>query len=65
MVKTAKAYETADEITAVEAAQKMGVGLNYLYMLLALKRLPGRKIGRKWLIPKEAVEQRINAGNQR
>jgi len=47
------------EISAIEAARKLGVGLDYLYSLLWTGKLQGRKVGRQWRIPIEAVEARI------
>lgn len=62
-VRTAKTIPL--ELTAIEAARKLGVGLDYLYSLLWTGRLQARKVGRKWLVSAEAVEQRMNATNQR
>ena len=47
------------ELTAVEAARKLGVGLDYLYSLLWTGKLPGRKVGKRWLIPAEAVDAKL------
>jgi len=47
------------ELTAVEAARKLGVGLDYLYSLLWTGKLPGRKVGKRWLIPAKAVEAKL------
>jgi excisionase family DNA binding protein len=47
------------ELTAIEAARKLGVGLDYLYSLLWTGKLPGRKVGKRWLIPAEAVEAKL------
>ena len=47
------------ELSAVESARRLGVGLDYLYSLLWMGKLPGRKVGRKWRIPAEAVEDRL------
>ena len=47
------------ELSPVEAARKLGVGLDYLYSLLWTGKLPGRKIGKLWRIPVEAVEVRL------
>ena len=53
------------EITAVEAARRLGVGLDYLYSLLWTGRLAARKEGKRWLVSADAVEQRMNNGAQR
>jgi excisionase family DNA binding protein len=47
------------ELTPRDAAQKLGVGLDYLYSLLWTGKLQGRKVGKRWLIPTEAVEARL------
>lgn len=47
------------ELSAIEAARKLGVGLDYLYSLLWTGKLQGRKAGKQWRIPAEAVEARL------
>jgi excisionase family DNA binding protein len=47
------------EISAIEAARKLGVGLDYLYSLLWTGKLQGRKVGKQWRIPADAVEARL------
>jgi excisionase family DNA binding protein len=47
------------EITAVEAARRLGVGLDYLYSLLWTGKLEGHKVGKQWRISAEAVEARM------
>ena len=47
------------ELTAIEAARKLGVGLDYLYSLLWTGKLPGHKVGKQWRIPAEAVHARL------
>jgi excisionase family DNA binding protein len=49
------------ELSAVEAARQLGVGLDYLYSLLWTGKLPGRKSGRVWRIPVSAVTERLRA----
>jgi excisionase family DNA binding protein len=46
------------EVTAIEAAQQLGIDPGYLYLQLRAGRIAGRKVGRRWLIPVEAVEKR-------
>lgn len=48
-----------NELSAVEAARRLGVGLDYLYSLLWTGKLKGRKVGKQWRIPAEAVEARL------
>jgi excisionase family DNA binding protein len=47
------------ELTPRDVAQKLGLGLDYLYSLLWTGKLQGRKVGKRWLIPAEAVEARL------
>jgi excisionase family DNA binding protein len=47
-----------DELSAIEAARRLGVGLDYLYSLLWTGKLQGRKVGKQWRVPAEAVEAR-------
>ena len=47
------------QISAVEAARRLGVGLDYLYGLLWTGKLEGQKVGRKWSIPAKAVDARL------
>ncbi|HWZ45956.1 MAG TPA: helix-turn-helix domain-containing protein [Candidatus Saccharimonadales bacterium] len=48
------------ELSAIEAARRLGVGLDYLYSLLWTGKLQGRKVGEQWRIPPEAVEARLS-----
>jgi len=43
----------------MEAARKLGVGLDYLYSLLWTGKLEARKVGSQWRIPTNAVEARL------
>ncbi len=47
------------ELSAIEAARRLGVGLDYLYSLLWTEKLQGRKVGKQWRIPSQAVETRL------
>ena len=51
--------QTQRELSAIEAARKLGVGLDYLYSLLWTGKLQGRKVGKQWRVPAEAVEARL------
>jgi len=46
-------------VSAVEAARRLGVGLDYLYSLLWTGKLAGQKIGRVWRVPAKAVQERL------
>jgi excisionase family DNA binding protein len=50
--------EKPKDLTAVEAARQLGVGLDYLYSLLWTGKLLGRKVGGTWRAPVSAVEER-------
>lgn len=47
------------ELSAVQAARKLGVSLDFVYRLLMTGKLNGRKAGKQWCIPVEAVEARL------
>jgi len=47
------------EITPIEAARKLGVGLDYLYSLLWTGKLAGRKTGNRWRVSLASVEARL------
>lgn len=47
------------EISAVEAARKLGVGLGFLYSLVWTGKLQARKINRQWRVSVESVEARL------
>lgn len=53
--------EKPNELTAVEAARQLGVGLDYLYSLLWTGKLLGRKVKGTWRVPVSAVEDRQRA----
>jgi excisionase family DNA binding protein len=48
------------ELTAIEAARKLGVGLDYLYGLVWTGKVLGRKEGKRWRISHASVEARLN-----
>jgi excisionase family DNA binding protein len=49
------------EITAVEAARRLNVGLDYLYSLLWTGKLRGHKVNRRWAVSSQAVEERAKS----
>jgi excisionase family DNA binding protein len=53
--------EKPKELTAVEAARQLGVGLDYLYSLLWTGKLLGHKVRGAWRVPVSAVEERQKA----
>ncbi len=47
------------ELTSIEAARRLGVGLQYVYSLLWTRKLAGRKVGQTWRISAEAVKKKL------
>ena len=54
----------AKEISAIEAARRLGVGLDYLYGLLWTGKLKARKVSKKWLVSNDSVEARLKIRGQ-
>jgi excisionase family DNA binding protein len=52
------------DLSAIEAARRLGVGLDYLYSLLWTGKLAGRKVGKRWHVPAEAVQTRLRERSQ-
>jgi excisionase family DNA binding protein len=48
-------------ITAVEAARRLNVGLDYLYSLLWTGKLQGKKVNGRWGVSEQAVNERTKA----
>jgi len=48
----------AGELSAVGAARQLGLDLNYLYVLLRVGRMEGRKVDGVWRVSRRAVEAR-------
>lgn len=55
----AATQEVLMELSALEAARRLGIELNRVYMLLRLGRLAGRKVDGEWRVCKRAVEERL------
>jgi excisionase family DNA binding protein len=49
------------EVGTAETAHRLGVGLGFVYALIWSGKLPGRKVGGRWLIPGKAIEERLKA----
>ena len=47
------------EITPIEAARRLGMGLNYIYNLLWTGKLAGRKVDDQWVVSLAGVEARV------
>lgn len=54
---------TPDVLTVVEVAAFMRVSRETVYRLAARGELPGRKIGRIWRFPKEAIQQYVQGNS--
>lgn len=52
-------HTRAKSLSAVEAARRLGVGLDYLYGLLRVGKLEGEKAGKQWRIPASVIEARL------
>jgi excisionase family DNA binding protein len=50
---------SANELTAIEAARRLGIDLNRVYLLLRLGRLDGHKVDGEWRVRGQAVEERL------
>jgi excisionase family DNA binding protein len=47
------------EISAIEAARLLGVGLDYLYGLIWTGKIEGRKEGSRWRVLVSSVQSRL------
>jgi excisionase family DNA binding protein len=52
------------EMSAIEAARKLGIGLGFLYSLVWTGKLDARKVNRQWRVSIEAVEARLKARDE-
>lgn len=48
-----------ETISVTEAAKRLSIGLNHLYALLWSGKLDGRKVGGRWEVSLQAVEERL------
>ena len=46
-------------LAPIEVAKKLGISVDYVYRLLWMKKLPGKKVAGKWLVLEQAVEERL------
>jgi excisionase family DNA binding protein len=51
----------SNEISAVEAARILGVGLDYLYRLIWSNKIVARKVENRWRVSTASVESRLLA----
>jgi len=47
------------DVSAIEAARQLRVGLDYLYGLLWTGKLEARKVGNRWRVSAAAIEARL------
>jgi len=48
-----------------DAARKLGIDLSYLYRLLWMGKLQGKKVDGKWQVSVAAIEQRLRNGRKK
>jgi hypothetical protein len=48
-----------EELSALDAARRLGIELNRVYVLLRLGRLDGHKVDGEWRVCGQAVEERL------
>lgn len=48
--------DTADVLSVVETARRLGLSVNTTYVYLAAGTIPGRKVGRRWIVPRARLE---------
>jgi excisionase family DNA binding protein len=48
-----------NNLTPAQAARRLGITLDAIYKLLYAAKLPGKKVGARWLLPADAVEERL------
>jgi excisionase family DNA binding protein len=51
----------ADVLTVEDVATRLGIGRNQAYALVQLRKIPALRFGRRWLIPRAAID-RLLAG---
>lgn len=49
--------DSRDVLTVAEAADLLRLGRNSTYAAIQRGELPARRVGRRWLIPKDALER--------
>ena len=57
--------DTKMVLTAEETAKCLGIGMNKIYELLTAGVIPSRRVGRKYLIPRLALENWLNSGERK
>jgi excisionase family DNA binding protein len=51
-------------LNVTEAAEMLGISRNFAYELVKQKQLPVVKFGKRLLIPRVALEKRLEKGNE-
>lgn len=51
--------QNKNEISAIEAARALGVGLDYLYGLIWTGKIAARKVENRWRVSRTSVELRL------
>lgn len=55
---------TEKECSAVEAARRLSVGLDYLYSLLWTGKLLGRKVNKRWFVSETSIAERLKKAKE-
>jgi len=50
---------SANDLSALDAARRLGIDLNRVYVLLRLGRLDGRKVDGEWRVDDQSVEEHL------
>jgi predicted metalloprotease len=50
---------SVEDLSAIDAARRLGIDLNRLYVLLRLGRIDGHKVNGEWHVCGRAVEERL------
>jgi excisionase family DNA binding protein len=58
-VKGGNHLKPTKEISAIEAARRLGIGLDYLYSLLWTGKVEAHKVNRQWRVSVAAVDDRL------
>lgn len=56
--------QIADVISPEEVAGRLGLGINQVYAGLRAGQIPGRQIGRRWIITRLAFERFLAGESQ-
>jgi excisionase family DNA binding protein len=52
----------ADTVTVDDVAARLGIGRNQAYAAVQEGKIPSIKIGRRWLVPRAALDRLLSSG---